>query len=381
MRRLAVTALALITACGAGANPGAAVSPTPSASAAKASPPTAATPSDSPLTGDLPVMSADSNATGDIQLAGGFVHFPGGDFEADPQSAMALDPVTHLWRTSAKPYLFGFGNPIRGRITFSWAARRWLPVSWTQVSPDGTRYAYVEGVFVASPNPGPEPGPSGIRVHVVDISSAVDKVVYTSSNPPFLSTVVRLSGDFLYLAPECDRGCGPDSLKLWRLDLTTGTIAKVSDRRGFSWLVRDRTAWVATYQDDNSPNLLVRIDLATGQETIWLSGANLHLIGQDNEGAPLLAIGPANGAAELVRVTAPGQPTKIFSGYFYIALADDPWTWLGAGGSGNEGIYLVSISSGIKKVSDFNGLPLGPRKGRVSDTLSDTFTQTLSDIR
>jgi hypothetical protein len=306
-------------------------------------------------------MKSDANATGDIQQAGGFVHFPDGTFSADPRAVMSQDQVTHLWRTTATPQLVGVGDVLRGRITYSRQSHRWLPVSWNQVSADGLAYAYAEAVYPqAAVQPlGPGPFATGVRIHVVDVRSAADRVVFKSNVWPFYYRVVSFAGLLIYLSPVCAEGCGSDALKLWRLDIGTGGLTKVSERGGFDWLIGDQVAWVATYEDTNKPNQLVRLDLATGQEAVWLTGARLQLIGLGSDGAPLLET-IESGNFALVRVTSPDQTEKVYSGYFYIAVPDGASTWLGSGGSGNEGIYLLTARTAVQRVSDFGGLPLGP---------------------
>jgi hypothetical protein len=145
--------------------------------------------------------------------------------------------------------------------------------------------------------------------------------------------------------------------------------------RGFGWLIRDGAGWVVTYEGADQlgtlPGHLLRVDLAGGQATTWLSTPSRHqyyqLIGIDGTGAPLVTLEDADAqTSTLLRVTAPGQTEQIFSGplraQFTTAVTDRNGTWL-AGGSGqvaSQGIYLLTESSEIRKVSDFGGLPLGP---------------------
>ncbi len=313
----------------------------------------------------MPAINTLANATGDIQQAGGFVHFPGGAFGADPKAAMVQDPNTHLWRTATQPYLFGSSDSGRGRITHDPVVGRWLPVARDQVSADGLHYAYAEPIFAASPSTQPGPGPfaTGVHIRVVDLQSGSDRIVFSSTGGPFY-TVVTYGRQGIYLTAACAEGCGPEALKLWRLDLATGTVAKISDRRGFGWLIRDQVAWVATYEESSQPSQLIRLDLTNGQVAIWLTDPGMQLIGIDAEGSPLVTLNDV-GASALLRVTAPQQSERLFSGpsngQLTAAVADGSGTWLGGGQSGDEGIYLYSRASGVRKVSDFPGLPLGPR--------------------
>ncbi len=352
MRLLAVTALVLLTACGA---PQTAIGPS-------ASPAPSLSPTSNPQR-DLPAIDVVANARGEIQQAGGFVHFPGGAFTPDPGAEMIFDTKSHLWRTAAQPYLFGFSDSPRGRISYDPAVRRWLPVARAQVSSDGLHYAYAEGVFEAPASPGPGPLATGVRIHLVDVQSRSDRVVFRGNGPPFY-TVVSDAPEGIYLSADCAEGCSPNDLKLWRLEPATGAVVKVSDRRGFGWLTSGKVAWVATYEPGNKSSLL-RLDLRSGTEAIWLSDSALELIGIDAEGDPLVTLNRIADSV-LLRVTAPGQAEQIFSapsiGQFAAAVADSNGTWLGGGQSGSQGIYFYSRASGVRKVSDFPGLPLGPSR-------------------
>jgi hypothetical protein len=341
MRRFLLAAVVLLTACGA--------------------PPTVARPTVSitpELAGDLPAISSNANGTGEIQHAGGFVHFPGGAFIADPKAAMVQDPNTHLWRTAIQPYLFGSNDSSRGRITYDPVVGRWIPVARDQISSDGLHYAYAEPVFAPGSNTQPG-GPFiiGVQIRVVDLPSGSDRVVFSSAGSPFHS-VVAYTPQGIYLSASCVSGCGPEALKLWRVDAATGKIAKISDRRGLNWLIRDQVGWVATYDESGQPSQLLRLDLTNGQIATWLTSPDMQLIDTDAQGNPLVTLHIGQ-----LRVTTPGQSDRLFSGpsgALLAAVVDGSGTWLGGGPPGEVGIYLYTPGSGTRKVSDFQGLPLGP---------------------
>lgn len=359
MWRALLAAVVLLTACG---TPPTATAASPSISAPPTSSPSlsAPTPSSKELIGDLPAITTVADARGDIEHAGGFVHVPGGAFTTDPRATMVQDPKTHLFRTATQPYLYG-SSPGPGRITYNSAVDRWLPVGRERVAADGLNYAYAESVFPANPPPGPGPFPTGVRIHVVDVRSAADRVVFESAVPDFFLDVVTYSERGIYLSPVCGEGCGAEALKLWQLDVATGIIKKVSDRRGF-WLIRDQVAWLATYEEGSPANQLLRLDLTSGQVAIWLTDSGMQLIGTDAEGNPLVTLNGIAGSA-LIRVTAPQQSEKLLSGpsngQFSTAVADRQGTWLGGGQTGGEGIYLYTRGAGVRKVSEFPGLPVG----------------------
>ncbi len=277
---------------------------------------------------------------------------------------MAQDPKTHLWRTAIQPYLFGSNDSGRGRITYDPVVGRWIPVARDQVSADGLHYAYAEPIFDPSSNNQPgRPFITGVHIRVVDLQSGSDRIVFGSSGYPFY-TVVDYAPQGIYLTAPCVEGCGPEALKLWRLDLATGKVAKVSDQRGFNWLIRNQVAWVATYDESGLPSQLLRLDLTNAQVATWLTNPDINLIDTDAEGSPLVTLHKGGVLAQL-RVTAPQQTEPLFPGPdsgLLAAVADGPRTWLGGGPSSGVGIYLYTPASGVQKVSDFQGLPLGPLK-------------------
>jgi hypothetical protein len=278
-----------------------------------------------------------------------------------------------LMRTPDQPYLYAYGSPTTTvTLTYDRVVGRWLPVNRAQVSDDGLRYAYVDH----------EPGAATTsqRIHVVDVRTGSDQVVYRNSDNP-LYAVVGVLQQNVYLTDcqplETGANCwGP----LRRLDATTGNIATVSDRRG-TWVISGRIGWMVTcwpaqhppacfgIYDERGPNQLLRVDLATGNEEIWASGSGIDLIGIDSDGAPLVTVGGASECG-VVRVSAPEQMEPIFSlpithtvgCGFRSATADRIGIWLQVEydpiGTA-AGIYMYSKASGVRKISDSQAVPVG----------------------
>jgi hypothetical protein len=170
--------------------------------------------------------------------------------------------------------------------------------------------------------------------------------------------IVSYDDQGIYLTAGCPSGCPPDSGKLWRLNFSTGAVVKISDSRS-GWTIRDHVAWGLSNADYNQPSQLLRLDLTSGQQSIWLTATWFVLIGLDGEGRPLLISNDSAGSA-LIRVTAPQQTEKLFSGpyngQFLAVVVDGLRTWLGS----SYGIYLYGTASGVSKVSDIGAIPLGP---------------------
>ena len=349
----------LLSSCGVAQTAGT-TSPTPSQSVVASLTPSATTGKEQ--TGRLPVIGTADDAVGNIQNAGGFIQLPGGAFTLDPAARMVADSARHAWRTQAAPYLFGIGDSPAGRISYDRVAGRWLPVAASQVTPDGMHYAYVEAIMPAATGSQPGPGPiaSGERIHVVDVRTASDTVVFSHSGDPYY-TIAGFSQQGVYLTAACVEGCSQHSLMLWRLNPSTGAITKVSDRQGFNWQIHEPYAWVGSY-GESTPRLL-RIDLRTGAVSSWLTVAGLEFLGLDHEGLPLATVNGVD-RSHLLLVTAPGQSLQLFSGpsngQFIAAVADQTATWIGGGQSGDEGIYVYTGGSALRKAGTFAGLPVGP---------------------
>jgi hypothetical protein len=361
--RASVLAIALIVAaCSCSSSP-----------AAQSSPLITVTPSPVALKGDLPVWIQEPS-TGQLDFAGGVLHFPGGAFRRDPHADMVFDASTPgLMRTPDQPYLYAYGSPTTVvTLTYDRAVGRWLPVSRAQVSDDGLRYAYVDH----------EPGAATTsqRIHVVDVRTGSDQVVYRNTDNP-LYAVVGVVQENIYLTDcqplETGANCwGP----LRRLDITTGNIATVSDRRG-TWVISGRIGWMVTcwpaqyppacfgIYDERGPNQLLRVDLATGNEEIWASGSGIDLIGMDGDGAPLITVGAASECG-LLRASALKRMEPIFSlpinhtvgCGFRSAAADRIGIWIQVEyepPGTTAGIYLFSKASGVRKISDSQYVPVG----------------------
>ena len=301
--------------------------------------PSIAAPSPAELRGDLPLQDLSYTPR---EFHGGFLHFPGESFAKDSRADMVVDSTrTWLRRTIVQPALFGssVGDVTSETITYDAAAGRWLPATRAQVSPDGLRYAYTEWIQSEASALGTTP--IGARIHVVDVRSGSDKVLYSVDGPAYYG-VVSFAQEGIYFSPGCVWGtagalCGPEALTLWLLDPTTGKATKVSDRQG-SWLLP------AEGQVDQ-PNELLRISLSTGSGESWdrepitphqagTYGWYMRFVGTDSDGAPLVVL-PGTNETPLLRVNRPGQTERIFSGpgCCSVAVADRFGIWFAVGGA------------------------------------------------
>ena len=304
MRLVALLAVFLVAAC-AGGSGAVTTSPTPSpvvSALPSPSPSAEPTPSPSASPSVVPPVKVTVAAAGktlscrlpvtwDIQVddytqlhKSGFLMFPTGKLAED---------------ASAPKNAWFYDRPFS----------KWLPVGRTSVSPDGKRYAYIEGNAMSGDTKG--------KVHVVDVASGADKVLYSGSP---IYGVVDFSAEGIYLttAPGEVRGRG-----LWVLNPAGGTPRLIT-RSIEAPFVGGGAAWGFAFNAaDPHPSLggiegpvneVLRVDLATGASTVWLyrPGANLEALGFDQRGHPFIRAYYDQGkAAELWRLDSSAAPTRL----------------------------------------------------------------------
>jgi hypothetical protein len=129
---------------------------------------------------------------------------------------------------------------------------------------------------------------------------------------------------------------------------------------------------------DSKPDQLLRIDLTTGNEETWDREPGIVLLGIGPDGLPVLKLNSGD-ESTLLTVTQRGQTERLFAvpidklnpggGFEGPVVADKTGIWLAVVDVGSKpradspaiavGIYMYSKSSGVRKVSDFPGVPVG----------------------
>jgi hypothetical protein len=235
------------------------------------------------------------------------------------------------------------------------ADQRWLPVWRESVSADGKSYAYDSGDLMFH---------TGGRVHVVNVTTGADKVVYIDS-ATVVYKIVDFTGAGIYLTKGDSEG---RSRGLWFLSLTGGAPRLINSNvespmlgGGFGWGLDFNAA-------DPSPalgglegpvNRLLRIDLASGVATPWFyrPGANIFTVGSDSTGEPLVGVirptdatgghsleiwlvNPSSAAATRLLVASTDAPSPAM-----VSAIDRYGVWLD-GSSGEAWLY----SAGSMKI-------------------------------
>lgn len=294
----------------------------------------------------LPAMSAIDLARGDNAAAGGFVTVPGGQFTPDPRAAAS-----------------GAGRPVYDPAIGDWLPKPggdlWHSIDLHLLAPDGLKYVYeTEKPGPSNPN-GPNGPPLSLAVHVVDMRTASDHVVFESRSP--LLDVVGYSPPTIFMTPICFE-CGAGGSSLWTLDERNGSVRKISDLSSY-WSIANGAAWGGVATTSTAMDRFVRIN-ADGALTTWmnLAGAYLGLLALAPDGSPLVQVSIANAEA-VWRVPEPEKGQEVFrvsSGGLSGAFPDQYGTWIGGAQSGDgAGIFLFTTGGGLRKMSDFPGVPLG----------------------
>jgi hypothetical protein len=286
--------------------------------------------------GSTPTQSATATATTalncrlpistDSGQQAGFLSIPSGTYAVDPSAASSSSGLSY-----DRPY------------------HRWLPVSWAQVLPDGSAYAYTREA---------SPTQSRNEIHLVDVATGTDRVIYNQGS----YHVLAYQPDGIYLDNHLN---GTDAANgLWLLNPTSGSLKAYPAGRQATWgWIGAGGAW--SYSPDGNrfgSNSFARLDLSTGAVETWFQVASppppepgsktIRLLGFEGS-HPLVQVYVDDHTSEIWRLIAAGQATRLPD----LALgplsppssvADSHGTWLIAG---DGGVYLFANGAFTKVAS------------------------------
>jgi hypothetical protein len=325
MRGIALAAALALMACGSAANP-----PSSSVASASRAAPSTTTSRSQALACRLPVTWTVDNGSFATRKSG-FWTFPDG-------------PVTED-QTAPSDSLF-----------FDAAQSIWLPAPREAISANGDQYAYTDGST--------DLGTEG-HVHVVDLSTNADRVVYSGA----VYRIVDFAPEGIYLTAEM--GEAPYT-GLWLLNPGGGAPRLIN--ASVSWpAVGGGTGWAIGFDpSDPSPppagiggarNLVERIDLSSGAATPWFytEGAQPAVMGFDGRGNPFVRVDRlapndsdvSHDMNEVWLVTSQTSANRLFSGLGWdqgpwkVAATDDFGVWF----MGWPGTWLYSQNA-FRPVAD-----------------------------
>jgi hypothetical protein len=250
----------------------------------------------------------------------GFLAIPSGKYTADPSAGSSSNGLSY-----DRPH------------------HRWLPVSWAQVLPDGSAYAYTREA---------SPTPSRNEIHIVDVATGTDRMIYNQGS----YHVIAYQPNGVFLDNHLS---GTDASNgLWLLDPASGSLKAYPAGQQATW------GWIAaggawSYSPDGNrfgSNSFARLDLSTGAVETWFQVASpqppapgsksIRVLAFDGS-HPLVQVYVDDHTSEIWRLTAPGQATRLPD----LALgplsppksiADSHGTWLIAG---DGSVYLYANSA------------------------------------
>jgi hypothetical protein len=296
---------------------------------------------------------------------GGFITFPQAAHQTDPAGVITNEDLAGGFVTTATPVLHG--TMQTGPPFYDLATKRWVPAGASQSSPDGSSYAF--GVLNGS-NPG-----APLAIHVVTVASGVDHVFSVSTTPDFGGVVGAWVGDFdgssVYFSSQQQMG---PPLGVWRLDIASGAVHQLSKALSVA-AISGSDVWLSRIdpRDPQGPqtgrsgpraNSVVRVDLASGKETVWYfaAGHQVFLEGIDRLGAPIISdASPPDFTHAALRLVSKPESAGIaiydgVGGLSFLAVESDisARLWLGT----DRGIYLWTPAVGLQKVYAYRGDPV-----------------------
>jgi hypothetical protein len=281
----------------------------------------------SPSSCKLPISIADSGGN----LQGGFINYASGILTIDPNGANGA--------------------------YYDRAFSRWLPVNQSAVTPDGSRYAYLDRKV---------PGTSAPQwLHLIDLTTGSEKRYEVApTDSPSGYRIISLATEGVWLSYAGYEG---PRRGLFLLDLTTGRwkdvggqqmiLDAVSGGPGVFWFTDGGPNPEASGIGFVIPARLNRLTIEDSKTLGWYTkdGSGLTVFGTDLAGHPIFGTSDPKGGFEVWIARAPGEATKIdLPAGFYQVFADAQGVWFG----GDQGIYLYSGAS-VQKVSDQKGAPAG----------------------
>ncbi len=241
-------------------------------------------------------------------------------------------------------------------VTYSWPAHRWLPVRYSQVAPDQTRYAYVGDTGSQFP-----PQSQG-NLHVVDVAAGTDRIVLKggpwTSQASGVWGIISYSSDGIYLQKEAAASEG--NWGVWLVDPLTGAMRQIFPDSIRNTSFGSGAAWTGNSADVLSSSAVYRIDPSTGDRVQWFSKPNpwLWYAGSDASGKPLIQwIQQAPAPSELWVLSGPSQGTLLYSGSqngipFPSQTATDPrGVWAGSLSRGSA-LWLLTPDDRLIKVAN-----------------------------
>ena len=277
--------------------------------------------------------------------SGGFISFPSGNFTPDPKSGVTL-PSPSPGSASPQPIGgpgYGYGYP---GLSWDLVQKKWLPVPYTWVTPDGSKYAYL----------------SSNSIYVQDVADSAQ--VELGEGKSWQIIGVLADGVYAMNAQTSGLAAG-----LWLLPFSSP--ARQITTQGYWQGVTAGAAYgtATSAVPQGVSNTIIRLDLKTGAiDQNWFTrpGSNSYVSGFDGHGNPVLYVNSFTGQGSEVWIsTGPGTANPIMgsqSGVFPngTPVPDSHGVWFSAsiqnfGNSGGSGQVLYVPNSGVYVMTNIGG--------------------------
>lgn len=255
---------------------------------------------------------------------GGWITFPGGQFERDLASL---------------PGLLQMHNPSYDR-----AIGAWVPVEPEYVAPDGANYLLHNESTLGNDKSG--------YFYLVDAKTGNRRLLLSHEGPTLGAywTVVNYASEGIYLTAPA-YGMTKQVPGLWLLDPKTGSVRLING--DYYWvMVAGGVAWAQDPPGHPAKSSKVyRLDLLTGRVTTWYEAKmDIRLLSPTPNGELLIAYGDV-GSAKVALLTGPGSFTPIALSPalppIYSARVAPQGVWLAIYGEAWSGLALYVKGEGL----------------------------------
>lgn len=246
--------------------------------------------------------------------SGGFITFPGGNFIADPSSA-----VSQPTPSAAPSPVPTTGYP---GLAYDRKYSRWVPVPYRWLSPDGEHYAFTPGGQLWSVTVG------------TGVAALLDNRQWT---------IVDVRGEGVYAEPANNAG-------LWLFPFS-GTPRQIT-ATGFWQAVSGGVAFgtPTSAVPYGATTTIVRLDIGTRQVGNWFSpsGEQARVIGFDGSSNPIVStsgqfqslwVVPSANSPQLITSTRTGGPF-----IYWNLVTDSHGVWFS--GSDSSGPVIILLANG-----------------------------------
>jgi hypothetical protein len=276
---------------------------------------------------------------------GAFVDFPSATVTPDPAAGVG---------SLSRP-----GRELVGYFYVRYYDRAyslWLPVSRSDVSPDGAHYAYTDRALSNPQHP-----PTRATLHVVAVKTGVERAFDDGAwSAPY--EILDYAAEGIYLIRTYGVYVG-----LWLMDPNTGAIRRVANLSNIQGSAGNKVVWVGTINPSDphpvagvAPDQLDKVSLVDRSRVAWFyrPGSAVHFVSQDVAGDPIINVTALNGPDEFLLLLGPGISKSILTGgdrtpSLGSPISDKHGVWFGS----PDGIFLYSEANGLQKVSNQPGYP------------------------